>query len=171
MNRSRKIKRLAMLGILCTIALILSYVELLLPPLYAAIPGIKMGLANVAVVFVLWRFSVRDAALVSLLRILLVSILFGNAMALAYSLSGAALSLCAMALLKKSGLFSGVGVSVAGAVFHNVGQILCAMALLGTAEIGYYLIMLTVTGTVSGIFVGLAGAVAVSRVPQKYTRI
>ena len=171
MMRSKKVKMLSMVGIMTAFALILSYIELLLPPLYSAIPGIKMGLANIAVIFALYRFSSRTATTVSVLRIILVSVLFGNAMAFAYSLSGAVLSLAAMTLLKKSGLLSGVGVSVAGAVMHNVGQILCAMALLGTAELGYYLILLAITGTISGIFVGLVGAIAITRIPEKITKI
>jgi heptaprenyl diphosphate synthase len=69
-----------------------------------------------------------------------------------------------MTILRKLDLFSIVGVSVAGAVFHNVGQILTAMVLLGTAELGYYLIVLAITGTISGILVGLCGAMAVKRV-------
>lgn len=169
MRRNNKIRTLAVVGICTAFALILSYVELLLPPLYVAVPGIKMGLANIAVIFVLYRLSLRSAVYVSILRVILVSMLFSNAMALTYSVSGAVLSLAVMALLKKTGLLSCVGVSVGGAVAHNVGQILCAMALLGTSELGYYLIVLSVTGCISGIFIGLIGALCVARVPQKLT--
>ena len=88
-------------------------------------------------------------------------------MALVYSLAGAFLSMLVMVVLKKLNFLSVVGVSVAGGVFHNVGQILTAMLLLGTAELGYYLIILTITGTVSGIFVGLCGAIIVQRIPKK----
>ena len=85
-------------------------------------------------------------------------------MTLAYSLAGGFLSLLVMTLLRKLNFLSTVGVSVAGGVFHNVGQILMAMLLMGTAELGYYLVVLAVTGTVSGIFVGLCGSFAVRRV-------
>lgn len=84
--------------------------------------------------------------------------LFTTPTTFAFSLAGAALSLCSMALLKKIKIFSEVGVSIVGAVLHNLGQILVAMVILNTAEIGYYMIVLTVTGTVAGVFVGLAGA-------------
>ena len=73
-----------------------------------------------------------------------------------------------MVLLKKMNFLSVVGVSVAGGVFHNVGQILMAMYLLGTAELGYYLVVLTLTGTVCGIFVGLCGASIVKRIPKNF---
>ena len=154
-------KKIAFLGVCASVALVLAYVESLVPPLYAAVPGIKLGLPNVAIIFVLYRFGAREAAAVSLVRMTAVALLFGNPMTFVYSLAGGALSLAVMALLRKSNLFSMVGVSVAGGVLHNVGQILMAMLLLGTAELGYYLIVLAVTGTVAGIFVGLCGSFAV----------
>ena len=157
-------KKIAFLGLCAGVALVLAYVEALLPPLYAAVPGIKLGLPNIAIIFILYRFGLREAAVVSLIRIVSVALLFGNPMTFAYSVAGAFLSLLVMTVLRKLDLFSIVGVSVAGAVFHNVGQILTAMVLLGTAELGYYLIVLAVTGTISGILVGLCGAMAVKRV-------
>lgn len=148
-----------------SVALLLSYVEVLIPPIYSAIPGIKMGLPNVAIIFVLYRFGVREAAAVSLVRIAIVAMLFGSPMTFMYSLAGAALSLIGMSILRRTNLFSTVGVSIAGGVLHNLGQILVAMILLSTAEIGYYMIALAVTGTISGTLIGLCGAFAVSRVP------
>lgn len=160
-----KTKKLALGGMLVVAALILSYVESLLP-LSIGVPGIKMGLPNIAILFALYRLSFKDACAVSLVRILLVSILFGTLFSLAYSVAGAALSLPVMLLLKKSGKFTTAGVSVAGGVAHNAGQILVAMALLETAEIGYYLPILCVSGTVAGICVGLAAALLIRRVPH-----
>lgn len=160
-------KKLALLGLSTAVALILAYVESMLPPLFTAVPGIKVGLPNIIIVFVLYRLGLREAAVVSLVRMLAVSFMFGNMMALVYSLAGAFLSMLVMVLLKKANFLSVVGVSVAGGVFHNVGQILTAMLLLGTAELGYYLIVLAITGTVSGIFVGLCGAIIVKRIPKK----
>lgn len=158
-------KKTAFLGLCTALALILAYVEVLLPPLLSAVPGIKMGLPNIIIVFLLYRRGPLSAAAVSLARVCLVALLFGNAMSLAYSLAGAILSLAAMALLRRADLLSPVGVSVAGGVMHNVGQILMAMLVLGTAELGYYLIVLAVTGTVAGILIGLCGGLLVRRVP------
>ena len=160
-------KKIAVLGLCTAVALILAYVESMLPPLFHAVPGIKVGLPNIIIVFVLYRFGLREAAAVSLVRMLAVSFMFGNMMALVYSLAGAFLSMLVMVILKKLNFLSVVGVSVSGGVFHNVGQILTAMLLLETAELGYYLIVLTITGTVSGIFVGLCGAIIVKRIPKK----
>lgn len=158
-------KKIAFLGLCTSVALVLAYIESLLPPLFAAVPGIKLGLPNIAIIFLLYRFGVKEAAAVSFVRIVAVSLLFGNPMTFAYSMAGGFLSLSAMAILHKLDFLSVVGVSVAGGVLHNVGQILMAMLLLDTAELGYYLIVLTVTGTVSGVFVGLCGAFGVKRIP------
>lgn len=164
---SGKSKKIAFLGLCTALALILAYVEVLIQPLFPAIPGIKMGLPNVIIVFLLYRKGPGAAIAVSLVRILLVSILFGNAMALIYSLAGGILSLAVMILLRRSNLMSEIGVSVAGGVVHNAGQILMAMLLLETAELGYYLVVLTITGTIAGILVGICGAVLIKKIPKK----
>lgn len=163
---SIKPKFIAFAGVSIALAMVLAYIEVIIPPLFPAIPGIKMGLPNIVIVFLLYRRGPAFAAIVSLLRILLVSMLFGNAMALMYSLSGGILSLLVMILLRKLNFLSAVGVSVAGGVTHNVGQILMAMLLLNTSELGYYLVILTVTGTISGILIGLCGAALIKRVPK-----
>jgi len=161
-------KKTAFLGLCTALALILAYVEVLLPPLLSAVPGIKMGLPNIIIIFLLYRHGPLTAAGVSLVRVLLVALLFGNAMSLAYSLAGALLSLAVMALLRRLDFLSAVGVSVAGGVTHNVGQILMAMLVLGTAELGYYLIVLAVTGTVAGILIGLCGNLLIRRIPTRW---
>ena len=160
-------KKVASLGLFTAVALVLAYIEAMLPPIYHAVPGIKIGLPNIIIVFVLYRCGLKEAVVVSFVRMLAVSFMFGNLMALVYSMAGAALSMLAMAVLKRMNFLSVIGVSVAGGVFHNVGQILAAMIVLGTAELGYYLVVLAVTGTVSGIFVGLCGAIIVKRIPKK----
>ena len=156
-------KKLALLGLCTAIAMVLAWVEIQLPPLTTAVPGIKLGLPNIAIIFILYRFGWKEAAAVSFVRILAVSFIF-NPATLPYSLAGGLLSLLGMALLKKTDLLSVTGVSVAGGLLHNVGQILMAMLILSTAGLGYYLIILAVTGVVSGIFVGLCGSFAVKRV-------
>ncbi len=160
-----KYKKVAFLGCCTALALVLSYMETLFPPLIASLPGIKMGLANIVILFVLYRFRVRDAAMVSFVRIALSSLLFGSSVMFLYSAAGAFLSLLGMAILCRLGFLSEVGTSVAGAVLHNIGQILVAMCLLGTAELGYYLIVLAVSGTISGILIGLCAGFAIKRVP------
>lgn len=153
-----KTKTLVFLSLFTAVAMVLSYIEAILPPIWSAIPGIKIGLPNIIIIFLLYRMSVKSATAVSLVRILLSALLFGNAVTLLYSLAGAILSLTVMAVLKKIDRFSMIGVSIVGGVFHNLGQILMAMLILETAEIGYYMIILTVTGTIAGVLVGILGA-------------
>lgn len=169
-NTKKQIWRLTLLSVLTAAALILSYAESVLPPIFPAIPGMKVGLPNIIVIFILYRMGVSSATAVSLVRISLSALLFGNPVSFVYSLAGALFSITAMALLKKANILSAVGVSVAGGIFHNIGQILAAMLLLGTAKIGYYLFILAVTGTLSGLFIGLCGALMISRFPQTELR-
>ena len=166
-NQQRTVRKTAFIGLSVALALLLSYVEVLMPPLYAAVPGIKVGLPNVAVLYILYCYDTRHAVLVSLTRVFLSSLLFGSVMTLAYSLAGAVLSLTVMSLLKKTDRFSAVGVSVAGGVMHNLGQVLVAMLLLDTPQIAYYMLVLSVTGTLSGIAVGLCGVLVMKRIPPR----
>ncbi|MBR5633217.1 MAG: Gx transporter family protein [Clostridia bacterium] len=151
-------KRLTFLALGTSLAMVLSYVELIIPPISTAVPGVKMGLANIVIVFILYKTDALSAAAVSAVRLILSFLLFGSALTLAYSVAGAVLSLGGMVLLKKTKAFSPVGVSVAGGVLHNAGQIAMAILIMKTSAIGYYLPVLAVSGTVSGILVGAAAA-------------
>ena len=156
-------KKLTVLALLTAAAMILSYVESLLPS--PGIPGVKLGLANIAVIFALYRLGTGPAFAVSLIRVAMVSLLFGSLGALAYSLAGAVLSLAVLSLLRRWDRFSTVGVSVAGGVAHNAGQVLMAMVLLETQRLIWYLPVLVISGLAGGILVGLCGALLVKRLP------
>ena len=160
----KKTKRLVLLAMLTAVAMILSYVESLLPSV--GIPGVKMGLANIAVIFALFRFGWKEAAALSLVRVVLVSLLFGSVGAMLYSLAGAVLSLAVMALLRWIDRFSTVGVSVAGGVAHNAGQILMAMLILQTKQLLGYLPVLAVSGIAGGVLTGLVAALLIRRIPE-----
>ena len=159
-----KTKRLVLLAMLTAVAMILSYVESLLPSV--GIPGVKMGLANIAVIFALFRFGWKEAAALSLVRVVLVSLLFGSVGAMLYSLAGAVLSLAVMALLRRIDRFSTVGISVAGGVAHNARQILMAMLILQTKQLLGYLPVLAVSGIAGGVLTGLAAALLIRRIPE-----
>ena len=156
-------RKIAVMGLLVAVAMALSWVEQFVP-LSLSVPGVKLGLANLAVIFALCRVGTGAAWTLSLLRVALVAITFGNAYSLWYSLAGAVLSLLAMTLLRKSGRFSLLGVSVAGGVCHNLGQIAVAALVLGGASMVYYLPVLLVSGTAAGVCIGAAAAVLVRRV-------
>ena len=158
-----KTKKLTVLALTIAVAMILSYLESMIPA-FVAIPGIKMGLANIAVVFALYKLGWKEAAGVSLLRVVLVSLLFGHLASFFYSIAGAVLSLLGMILLRKTGRFSEVAVSVTGGVLHNVGQIAMACILLETDVVRYYLPFLILSGTLAGVVIGVAAAILVRRV-------
>ncbi len=147
-------KRIAFLSIAVALGLILSYVEALIP-IFAGVPGMKCGLSNILVVYLLYAFGPVEAATVNALRILLVSFLFTNPFSLAYSLAGAIFSLLGMLLLKKTGIFSIYGVSMAGGMLHNLGQIMVAAFLVENYHVYYYLPVLLVSGCITGWVVGL----------------
>ncbi len=147
-------KRVALAGIFVSLALIFSYVESLIPFNFG-IPGIKLGLANVVVVTGLYLMKLPDVCLISLIRIFVSGLLFGNMMSLIYSLSGGILSLIVMIFLRKTGKFSVIGVSIAGAVCHNAGQIAAAILVTGVPVIAYYLPVLIGVGLVTGAVMGI----------------
>ena len=158
--KHKNIRTLAILGLCCAAAMILSYVESFIP---FGVPGLKVGLPNIVILFIIYKSGWKSAAAVSLVRCTLTALLFGTVMSLAYSLAGGALSIAVMALLKKWDKFSHVGVSIAGGITHNAGQIAVAIAVTGVDEIAYYMPVLAFGGTLAGVVIGVAGAVLLGR--------
>ena len=156
-------KKLTRCALLIALAMVLSWVESLIP-LSTAVPGMKVGLTNLVVIFALYRLGTSWAWLLSLVRVVLVALTFGNAFSLWYSLAGAILSLLVMCALKASGKFSLAAVSIAGGVFHNVSQMAVAIAVLRSAAAAYYLPPLLVSGILAGAAIGAAGAILVKRI-------
>lgn len=160
-----KSKQVSRYALLIALAMVLSWLESLVP-ISAAVPGMKLGLTNLVVIFALYRMRSVDAAIISFVRVLLVSFTFGNAYAFAYSIAGAVLSLLIMLALKKSGRFSTVGVSIAGGVGHNLGQIIVATLVLETEKIFFYLPVLMVSGMAAGVCIGLLGGIITERLKK-----
>ena len=147
------------------LAMILSFVESLIPAL-VAIPGIKIGLPNLIIVFLLYRVGWKETVIVSIIRIVLVSVLFGNIQTMTFSIAGAVLSLLGMILLQKTNWFSTIAVSITGGILHNIGQIIAAVLWTQTAEIAYYLPVLLISGTVAGTVIGLLAGLLVKRLEK-----
>lgn len=160
-----KAKKAALLGLSITLALVLSFVESQIP-VFTTVPGMKVGLPNLVMVFLLYRVGWKETVAVSLIRAGLVALLFGNLQSLIFSLSGAVCSLTGMILLKKSGLFSPIAVSVAGGVLHNVGQIAAACFWTGTVQVAYYLPVLLVSGVCAGVVIGLLAGLLLKRLER-----
>ena len=155
-------KKTALYGLFLALALVASYIERLIP-LNPGIPGVKLGLANIVTMVLLYTVGIQAAVLISALRILLSGLLFGSGFAMVYSAAGAILSMLVMAILKKTGRFGSIGVSVAGGVFHNIGQILVAIAVLETGTLIYYLPVLIISGLAAGIIIGILSGILTKR--------
>lgn len=158
-------KKVAMAGMFTALAMIFSYVEVLIP-INLGIPGMKLGLANLVVVVTLYTMGVPMAFAVSMIRIMLVSMTFGSFSAMLYSMAGGLLSFCGMALLKKVPNFSVIGVSLLGGVLHNTGQLLVAMAVVENINLIAYLPPLMIAGMVTGILIGIVSAQVIPRIKK-----
>ena len=145
-----KTSKLTVMALSVALAMVLSFVESLIPA-FVAVPGVKVGLANIVVVFVLYKLGWKEAVAISLVRVFLLAVLFGSGVSFLYSVAGAALSLSGMILLQRCKVFSYVAVSVAGGVLHNAGQIAMACFLLRTDVLRYYLPFLVLSGVIAGV--------------------
>lgn len=158
--------RAAYFGVFTALALIFSYVETLIPISFG-IPGVKLGLANLVIVIALYKMKLGEVYLLSVVRVLLSGFIFGNYFSILYSLAGGLLSLTAMALLSRGKRwkesFSVTGVSIAGGVFHNIGQLLTAMAVVETFHAAYYIPVLLVSGVVTGFLIGITAGEVLKR--------
>lgn len=159
----RAARIVALYGMLVALAFIFSYVEAMVPvPL--PVPGIKLGLANLVTIVSLYTVGIPGAVAVSLVRILLMGFTFGNVFSMAYSMTGGIFSLAVMAAVMKSGWFSRVGVSIAGGIVHNIGQLCAAAWVTKTMGVFTYLPVLLVAGVVAGALIGLLGNLVVERI-------
>ena len=147
--------KVAYFGVFTALALIFSYVETLIP-IQFGIPGVKLGLANLIIVIALYRMKLSEVYLLSIVRVLLAGFIFGNYFSIIYSLAGGILSLTVMAYLRKKGGFSVIGVSIAGGVFHNIGQLIVASVIVETFSVMYYVPVLLIAGLVTGLLIGIA---------------
>ena len=146
-------KKVPLLGMFVAFAVILSYVESCI--LVLGIPGMKIGLANLAIIIVLYLEGTKEAAVCNFVRILIVGFMFGNLFSIFFALAGATLSMIVMVIMKKTNKFSIMIVSMFGGIFHNIGQILVAMAVVENLKLIYYLPVLLVAGTVTGFVIGI----------------
>lgn len=160
-NRTYEI---ALGGILTVLALMFSYIESFLPAA-PGLPGVKLGLANLVILVLLYRTNWKMALTVNIMRILMSGLLFSGLFGTVYSLCGGLLSFLVMLICRKTNLFSVIGVSMAGGVFHNIGQLLIAAAITETVNIFYYLPILIVSGTASGILIGIAAYILIRALP------
>lgn len=159
-------KKVAYLGLLLAVALICSYIESLIP-FYFGVPGMKLGLTNVVVIFVMYLIGPVEAITVSVLRVLISGFMFGNVFSILYSLAGALLSFFVMYLMKRFTTLHVISVSVAGGVFHNVGQLLVALCIVSNYNVFYYLPILLIAGVVTGLLIGIISQEVILRLKRR----
>ena len=145
--------KVAYFGVFTALALIFSYVETLIP-IHLGIPGVKLGLANLIIVITLSKMGVKEAYILSVVRVVLAGFIFGNMFSILYSMAGGLLSLTVMIFLKRTDKFSIMGISMAGGVFHNIGQLIMAAIVLESLSITYYLPVLLISGVLTGFLIG-----------------
>ncbi|MDE6125163.1 MAG: Gx transporter family protein [Eubacterium sp.] len=162
---SNKSKKIALFGLMIALAFVLSYLESLIP-ISIGIPGIKLGLANLVVVTAIYIFPKRDALIIAVIRIILSGLTFGGVSTMLFSLAGGLLSFLVMVLLQKTEKMSVIGVSVAGGIFHNAGQIIVAAFVMETARLVYYLPVLVISGVVTGLLIGIISDITVKRLKK-----
>ena len=160
-------RKTAYLGLFAAVAIIFGYVESLVP-VFTGIPGIKLGLANLAVLFILDRYSFKEAALVSVVRILVIGFMFGNLASIMYSLAGGLLSLAVMLILKKTDKLSILAVSVLGGICHNIGQLIVAILVVENLKLIFYVPVLLISGFVTGLLIGIVSRVILPAVRRAY---
>ncbi len=160
----RRNKRIALRGCLMALALVLSYLESLVP-VFWAVPGIRLGIANIVTIYLLYTLGPADACFVTAGRLILSMLLFGNVTTLIYSALGAALSMTAMLIAKPVKAFSVTGVSILGGVFHNIGQTVAAAFLLSSGNLLFVLSVLLPVGALAGGVVGFLGGILIRRIP------
>lgn len=169
MNRSKaasaSARRVTLSAVLAALALIFSYIEAIIP-FSAGMPGIKLGIANLVILVCLYTLGFRYALAINLVRILTAGLLFNGFFGAVYSLSGGLLSLLVMYALKKTGLFSQTGVSMAGGVAHNTGQLLTAALIVSNMKLFFYFPVLLFSGLISGFFIGILTWLILRRLPK-----
>ena len=157
--------KVAYFGVFTALALIFSYIESIIP-ISIGIPGAKLGLANLIVVITLYKMGVKEAYLLSVVRVVLAGFIFGNLFGILYSLAGGLLSLTVMAVLKKMDQFSVIGISMAGGVFHNMGQLIMAGIVVESTGVIYYMPALLIVGLVTGFLIGVMAREMIKRLQK-----
>lgn len=147
-------RRIVLIAILISIASILGYLESLIP--ISLVPGVKLGLANIVILFAIYNFKWYEALIISLVRIILVSLVLGSFLSYTFfmSLAGGLFSLVVMLILKKIGAFSIIFISVFGALTHGIGQVVVAMIVISSKEVIYYLPLIMILSIPTGVIIG-----------------
>jgi heptaprenyl diphosphate synthase len=168
LNKDKSVKRLVLIGVVSALAIVLGYLEQMIP-LPVNIPGVKLGLSNICVIVALYIIDWKSAFMIALVKSFVCGILFWGIGGTVYGVAGAILSFAVMALIKKSKLLGVVGVSVAGAVFHNIGQLIALFIMSGSFSFVYYLSVLGIAAVITGAITGTISTVIIGRIAHLHS--
>lgn len=160
-------KKIAEIAMLAALAVIFGYVESLFP-LPVPIYGVKVGVSNVVTLFAIYMLSAGNVFGIMLIKTICSAFLFQGVSAFLYSVSGGILSVITMYILKRSNKFGVMGVSAAGGVMHNIGQLICAAAVLKSLNVMYYMPILIVCGIISGVIIGIITKLILERIGKYF---
>ncbi len=144
---------MAYLGLMAALAILVGYVEALIP-INFGIPGMKLGLSNIVLLIMLYHYGFKEAIAISAVRVVVIGFLFGNLFSIIYSMAGAVMSMIVMLLLMRTDRFSSVGISAAGGVAHNMGQLIIAYLVMPAMPVFWYVPVLMLAGTATGALNG-----------------
>ncbi|MBQ2942261.1 MAG: Gx transporter family protein [Clostridia bacterium] len=161
--RNNTVKKLVSVGVLSSLAIVMGYLEQMIP-LPVTFPGVKLGLSNICVILALYRLGYKEAFSVSLIKSLICGILFWGVGGMLYGVAGALLSFMVMALVYKTRLLGTVGISIAGALFHNIGQLIALFLLSGSFSFIYYLSVLGIAAVITGTITGIISIIIIERI-------
>ncbi|MBQ7795336.1 MAG: Gx transporter family protein [Lachnospiraceae bacterium] len=162
MKEKERARKVALYGILIALAMVMNFVESLIP-IPMPVPGVKLGLANLVTVAGLYLIGIPGTICVTILRVVLIGFSFGNPYSMIYGLSGSLVSLFVMALARKYNWFSHIGISILGGIFHNIGQMTFAALIVQTTGVYVYLPTLLIAGTIAGTLIGILGGIMTER--------
>jgi len=161
------VKEITLTGLFAAFTIILAYIEFLIP-FNIAIPGAKLGLANIGILITLYYLSVKNAYIVNILRIFIISLFFGNVYTFAFSITGGLLSLTVMALAKRTGKLHIISVSILGGIFHNIGQLTAAYFIILRSSVFLYLPVMLLAGIITGIVIGTVSMTVLGFIDKKH---
>ncbi|MFQ9515292.1 MAG: Gx transporter family protein [Eubacterium sp.] len=162
-------KKISITALFTAFAVILSYIETLIPAI--GIPGVKLGLANFAIVLALYFLGYKAGITINIIRIIIIGAFFGNLFSIYFSIAGAVISYAVMALLKKTEKVSMITVAIVGGVFHNIGQIIIAFFVVDTYGVFTYIPVLIISGIITGSIIGILADIIYKRTKHILSKI
>lgn len=162
-------KKISLTALFTAFAVVLSYIESFIP--ITGIPGVKIGLANFAIMLALYLLGYKEAILINIIRIIIVGAMFGNLFGILFSISGALISFCVMAISKKINKLSVITIAILGGVSHNIAQLIIAGFVVETYSVLVYIPVLIISGLITGAVIGILSEIVIKRINTVFSKV